>query len=424
MTRLLLALALAFAFATFAPSARADQPPMRDWTILGWFCADDEHDVGIEESQFQNMVDLASVGTGPRMAVAVQFDRGQKTSPWLHDHEDEPDYRGAKRYLLEAGKPVPVEKLGEVNMGDPATLLAFLEWAAQRYPARHYLVIFNSHGSGTLSWRGPGSVADRRPGRVDLGTSHYVAYDDTNDDCLTIFEMAAALKRFNEKCNPGRKVDLVAFDSCMAETVEALFELREAVDYLAGTESLMPGEGLNYRAVVRAIDHQPEITPVALGEVIAHSFITRADPGNVYAVFGTEHAEELAAACSRLARELYTEGRDNGKLSFRHRVPMENCNWDLESIAHSALELRAAAVTPSMEAAVHKVLEVLALSRTSFRRSGKLAQSPVGGLSIQWPTEKDYKEYRAFYKATAFAKATLWDEFLDWQELGIAPSAK
>ena len=60
---------------------------------------------------------------------------------------------------------MPVATLGEVNMGSPKELLGFLTWAAERYPAKRYLIVFNSHGSGTLSWTGPGSANSVVPQR-------------------------------------------------------------------------------------------------------------------------------------------------------------------------------------------------------------------------------------------------------------------
>ena len=45
----------------------------------------------------------------------------------------------------------------------------------------------------------------------------------------------------------------------------------------------------------------------------------------------------------------------------------------------------------------------------------------VGGLSIYWPDADTYRKYLPFYKALAFSRGSLWDEFLDWRELNAKP---
>src|SRR5687767_7696357 len=48
---------------------------------------------------------------------------------------------------------IPVEVLGEVDMGDPRELTNFLVWGVENFPAEHYMVIISSHGAG---WQGIG----------------------------------------------------------------------------------------------------------------------------------------------------------------------------------------------------------------------------------------------------------------------------
>jgi len=44
-----------------------------------------------------------------------------------------------------------VESVGEVDMGDPQTLIDFVTWAVQKYPAQKYALILSDHGGG---WTG------------------------------------------------------------------------------------------------------------------------------------------------------------------------------------------------------------------------------------------------------------------------------
>ena len=37
---------------------------------------------------------------------------------------------------------------GETNMGDPANLTAFVQWAKTTYPAANYALVIRDHGDG------------------------------------------------------------------------------------------------------------------------------------------------------------------------------------------------------------------------------------------------------------------------------------
>ncbi|GAF99102.1 unnamed protein product, partial [marine sediment metagenome] len=46
------------------------------------------------------------------------------------------------------GNPAWGESRGELNMGDPNSLIEFVEWGMQDYPASDYAVVLSNHGSG------------------------------------------------------------------------------------------------------------------------------------------------------------------------------------------------------------------------------------------------------------------------------------
>ncbi len=396
----------------------------REWTVMCYFVSDDNKDASLEESQVKNIDELSSRGSGAGYDLVVQVDRSNKISEYLRSRYADPDYSGAKRYHIERDKWAVQAKLGEVNMGDPKSLLDFMTWAAVAYPAKHYLLLINSHGSGTLSWRGPGSTADSQPGRVVLPVNRYVAYDDTDDDCLTVFELATVLEQFAlQERRP--KLDILALDACLAASIEALHQLKDGVDLLVASEATVPGHGFRYTSIVDSV--AAGAAPEALAGVITKSFIERAGAPNVLGAFRTSVAEDLTRAVSKLARELYVAGRELGKVGVRDLTNFGDNYWDLEriagSIAHGGSNATSAAHGAEVLRLAKEVLELLKQSRVSLWYSGDYAKAEVGGLSILWPGADSYRKYRAFYKATGFARAGLWDEFLDWRELGMEAPA-
>lgn len=416
MRHLFLSAVLMLACATAASAER-------EWTVLCYFVADDNKSAGLEEAQVRNLDELAERGSTDQYALLVQMDRSNKTSDFLRGRYSEPNYAGASRYAVAKGKWNPVAKLGEVNMGDPKTLLDFMQWGAQNYPAKHYLLLINGHGSGMLSWNGVGSVADAQPGRVNLpNLSSFIGYDSTDEDCLTIFEMEQVLQRFN--ASRGKKIDVVAIDGCYAGCLEVFYQLRDVTDVFVAAASLVAGHGFRYTAIVNAIAANPAVTGAELGAVMDKTYIDRADGDYVLGTFLTAGAEELAAGVSELAREMSVAGREVGKVGIPNLTQFANDKyWDLERILNSILtgttDFRKASNAAQVTAAAQRSLKALRACRSDMWYRGDYAAKKIGGLSIYWPDKDTYRKYHAFYKATAFAKGNLWDEYLDWRELNV-----
>ena len=68
-----------------------------------------------------------------------------------------------------------VEDLGEVNMATGQTLVDFVTWAMENYPADHYVLILSDHGMGWPGgWSDPTAAAgddSRTPAGSGLGRS-------------------------------------------------------------------------------------------------------------------------------------------------------------------------------------------------------------------------------------------------------------
>jgi len=424
--RLALLALLVLASTACAQVPVAPQGAPREWTIMGYFVGDDNNSADLEANQVRNLDELAVKGSLPGYDIVVQMDRSNKTNDFLKSRYAEPNYSGATRYHVTAGKWGNVEKLGEVNMGDPKVLVDFMRWAAATYPAKHYMLIINGHGSGILSWNGPGSTSDSTPGRVVLpGLSHFIGYDSTDGDCLTIFELEAALGQFAQLPG-GKKLDMLAIDGCFAGCVEALYQLRDVTDYFVASEGLVAGHGFRYTAIVDAIAAQPAVSAEALGEVIDKTYIERASGDYVLGCFRTSGADELTGALSDLAREMTAAGREVGKVAIPNLTAFgKDKYWDVSRILDSVLTggtgLARASNAAQLTAAAQRTQKALRACRTDLWYRGDYATKKVGGLSVYWPDADTYRKYLPFYKATAFARGSLWDEFLDWRELGAKP---
>ncbi len=110
-----------------------------------------------------------------------------------------------------------------MNMADPETLLTFIDYAYEEFPAENYSLIFWDHGGGPVLGYG----VDELNGR----------------DSLTLDELDAALKfsHFKEK-----KLEWVGFDACLMSSIEVADVLDDYADYLIASQETEPGAGWNY----------------------------------------------------------------------------------------------------------------------------------------------------------------------------------
>jgi hypothetical protein len=174
---------------------------LAEWTVIVYSAADDEV---LEENMWFDINEMELVGSNAQMNIVVQIDRygGAFTG--------DGDWSDTRRYLItqdsdlnHIASPV-VQSLGEVDTGDPQTLIDFVTWAIQNYPANKYALVMSDHGGG---WTG---------GFSDMSTA---SYSD-----LTIPEIASSLEQVRQ--NTGLdKFELLGFDACLMGQIEVFGSL-------------------------------------------------------------------------------------------------------------------------------------------------------------------------------------------------------
>ncbi len=101
---------------------------------------------------------------------------------------------------------------GEANMGDPANLTTFVQWAKANYPAENYALVIRDHGDGL------GGMEE----------------DDQSSDHLTIPELDQALDTITASgVNP---LDLAFMDACLMGMIEDAYQFRGQMDVYVASE--------------------------------------------------------------------------------------------------------------------------------------------------------------------------------------------
>ncbi|MDQ3007176.1 MAG: clostripain-related cysteine peptidase, partial [Chloroflexota bacterium] len=121
------------------PSSTSGLP---EWTVIVYSAADDEV---LEETMWFDVNEMELVGSNPQLNIVVQIDRygGAFTG--------DGDWADTRRYLITQDNDLStiaspiVESVGEVDTGDPQTLVDFVTWAVQKYPAKKYALVLSDH---------------------------------------------------------------------------------------------------------------------------------------------------------------------------------------------------------------------------------------------------------------------------------------
>lgn len=231
------------------PTATAQ--PVDDWTFLVYLDGDNN----LEAEGITDFLEMASIGSDSNVNVLVLFDR---TPGYSSAYGDWTDTRRGRVDPNDVPDGAWGTSIGEANMGDPNTLVDFVEWGMQNFPAQRYAVVLWDHGNG---WRG------QPPDESPLFKS--VCQDDTDGDTLVIREVRQALETIE---NDASRLDLVGFDACLMGMVEVAYEIREPADVMVGSEKTEPLDGWPYDTILGDLQVTPTMSAGSLGTVIVQRY--------------------------------------------------------------------------------------------------------------------------------------------------------
>jgi len=201
------------------------------WTIMVYLDADND----LEQYALNNFMQMSEVQNSAYVHIVVQLDRVSGYDSSYGDWTD------CMRFNVTQGttpSSVPGKDLGEVNMGDPGTLVDFVDWTHVCYPSSdHYVLILWDHGG---DWMG-------------------VCEDNTSgNDRLTIAELDSALATI--KSDIGGPLDILGFDACAMGSVEVAYQFSQYTDYFVASEGGTPLLGFSYDRPLWALTNQTTMT--------------------------------------------------------------------------------------------------------------------------------------------------------------------
>lgn len=194
--------------------------------------------------------------------------------PYIHlvIHLDIKDNQGAKitrrYYMLHNDYIVLNEndpKTQRMDSGDPNTLISFVTYAVDTFPADEHVLIFWDHGTGYLdpaqhSRTNITELFSFNPTthKLDLDRSeaHYynwnddergVCWDQSTRNYLTAQKLDYALKTCTAYLK--KPFEIIAFDACLMSMIEMAELVAPYAQYMISSEEAILGTGFNYETV-------------------------------------------------------------------------------------------------------------------------------------------------------------------------------
>ncbi|MDM8550313.1 clostripain-related cysteine peptidase [Desulfobacterales bacterium HSG2] len=298
---------------------------------------------------------------------------------------------------------------GELNMGDPQTLIDFAKWAMTNYPAEHYYLAVDDHGNGPdgISW--------------DM---------TSGGDQLTPAELRRALKEITE--GGQKKIDIFDFEACLMGLVENAYDLKEFVNYVAFFQSIS-WTSLNYPAYFINLDRDDDARTVAKRIIRNYPVASESEAPYTYSLIDTSKLTALREKIDAFATELgnadltdIKAARDVSQAFFgdpeKGDATQDTRGYiDLWDLAHNiAAKGIASAQANELKAAIGEaVIETKAVPKgQSIYTFNKFWDySNYHGLSILFPSV-EYTFLDDYAQNYEMSKDGKWDEFLTEKVFG------
>lgn len=199
------------------------KPYSQTWTVMVYLNGDND----LERYMFEAFNRLELAASNPNIKVFALWD-GRSLG-------DTKEYLVQPDSNLSAISSDYVESVNywdwnELDMGDPDTLIDFVNRSRVREPADHYFLAIVDHGGG---WS-PDLALSQGRGRWAFGGSGF-SWDETND--YHYFSSKDMKAIFRGVAEAGGPIDVVFYDACLMAMLEEVYQIRGGATYVVASEN-------------------------------------------------------------------------------------------------------------------------------------------------------------------------------------------
>jgi len=367
-----------------------------EWTFMVYLDGDND----LEEDGIDDFQEMASVGSGENVNIVVQFDRVPRRDNSFGD------WTTTHRFLITPGM-TPTEENAisdwgdgsggrEVNMADPQTLVDFVDWARDNYPAKHYALIIWNHGGG---WR---DVAPEKP------MCREICWDETSDDdTLFMKELQTALNTITE----GKPtIDLLGFDACLMGMAEVAYEIQDFAIVMVGAEQTEPPDGWPYDTILSDLIAVPTMTARDFGVVIVNRYgeAYGSNENTTQAAVNLGMMDSLADSINNFVTAIISA--DKTEIAKARSMSQQYYYWEHIDLYDFAELVSTETANSELHKAANAVLVEIEDAVLAEYHGAVLPDSH--GLAIYFPEEESYFDLDYLKEVIDFPFATSWGRFL------------
>ncbi|GAB4413227.1 MAG: hypothetical protein Fur0044_07590 [Anaerolineae bacterium] len=246
------------------PAAQPSGQAGAEWTIMLYQDADDEI---LEYDILVDFNEAELIGSTEQVNIVSQIDRYRGAYQGMGNWTSTKRFYVTKDTNLKQITSPELADLGELNMADGETLVDFITWAVENYPAQKYALIMSDHGAG---W--PGGWNDPAPG--GLGRDRVVVAQLFGVDGLWLMEMDRALEQARRQTGID-KFDLIGFDACLMGQLEVFTALEPHARYAVASQEVEPALGWAYASFLLELTENPGMDGAELSKKIVEAYVTR-----------------------------------------------------------------------------------------------------------------------------------------------------
>jgi len=393
----------------------APQPGVAEWTVLVYSDADND----LEGQLLDDLDEMERIGSVKGVNVVMQIDRWRPKpgSPAAsRDDKTNGDWDQAKRYFVTRDDgsiqihSLELQDLGEIDMSHPKELSNFIAWGVQKFPAKHYALVMEDHGSG---WRG-GFIDEKAP-------------PEPMPIMMSLEELQIGIANGVKAAGIG-KIDLFATDACLMAMAEIGDAIAPSVKYWVASEELQPGPGFEYTLALGALAKDPKMDGAALGKAFVNAMRvgygkdTKAhDPTVTSAVFDMSKMPAIRTAVDALAKVLASDMESSkGPLGTSSQAvdlfggssnPVSGPKDGFADLVQVAAVIRETSSKKEAKVAAQAVIAAVDAARIDKYMGD---DRPHGrGMSIWMPPPEVVAKGLPAYRKTPFGKSSPWSDMLN-----------
>lgn len=370
-----------------------------EWTFMVYMAGDNSLDNAGLKMPLDDINEMETAGSTDKVNIIVLCDRKRDDDAIYKIKKDKEGYtpNEGSNENLDWDTPVSeklddnyevIPKDGELNMDEPSTLINFIKWTMENYPAKHYLLDLWNHGKG---WR-------------------WVCSD--NSKYLDIEDLKTALSKIGKK-----KIDIIGFDACSMGLLEVFYQIKDYGRYVIASEEEWPEDGWAYNDFLPKLVNNPLMSPEELAKNIVEDSVEayrgQTELPITHSAVDLNEIKNVVNSIEELSQSLMDSypyfGNEIKNIRTELKVFKDNA-VDLYYFAELILKNGTKKLRILAKELINAIDKAV-VAEEHFTEDKNEAAENANGIAIYFPAYK--ANFENNYKNLNFSKNSIWDEFLE-----------